>query len=291
VIADVRVEFLVAAHNRRDLTVRAITGALASAQAAGVTAHATLFDDGSTDGTPEAVTAASGDAVEILRGDGSAFWARSMAATERRALERKGIQAPTVLVWLNDDVSLDLDALPRLLTVHRENRQRILVGSMRDPESGETTYGGMRRNGRHPLAFALVEPGAEPIAVAAMNGNLVLVPAATARVLGGIDGEFSHSLADIDYATRSAREGTPVMLAPGTFGTCPRNTVHSARGLREEWSAFTSTKGGGNSRSTARILRRLAPATWWLWWTATYVVWWARRARRPGRPGRPEHPG
>ena len=52
------------------------------------------------------------------------------------------------------------------------------------------------------------------VEVDAMNGNLVLVPRPTAERMGGIDGKFSHALADIDYATRARRLGHRLCLLP-----------------------------------------------------------------------------
>ncbi len=269
--------FLVAARDRRDLTVRALSGAIASAREAGFAARVVLYDDGSTDGTGEAVIAMCSTSAEVLRGDGNAFWARSMARAERHALEAR--REPDLLVWLNDDVELDPDAISRLVDTSSRHPARVVIGSMRDPDTGETTYGGLVRSGPHPLAFALVEPGEEAQEVDAMNGNLVLVPLAVAQRMGGIDGGFSHALADIDYATRASRLGIRAILAPGTYGSCRRTPPPPREPSVAAWRRFVGTKGGGNPRSTARILRRLAPTTWPVWWAITYVLWWTRTWR------------
>ncbi len=277
--------FLVAAYNRRELTVRALSKAFESARAAGLTPHAVLFDDASTDGTAAAVTETLGESVTVIRGRGSAFWASSMAQSELHAL--KADPQPDFLVWLNDDVEADLDAMSRLTELAASYPERILVASTRDPENGALTYGGMARSGIHPLAFSLVKPDTRAVVeVDAMNGNLVLVPRSTAERMGGIDGAFSHALADIDYATRARRLGHGALLAPGTFGTCARNSPPESEGIWTGWRRFTGTKGGGNPSSTARILRRLAPRTWPLWWASSYILWWTRAMMRATRTAR-----
>ncbi len=269
---------LIASHNRREMTLRALEQFFDASERAAVNGLAVLFDDGSTDGTSDHVSREFGAAVVVVEGDGTQFWASSMAHAERTAWD--SAKAGDYLMWLNDDVVLDLDAVQRLVSVSRRTPRRVLVGSARDPETREVSYGGMVRSGRHPLDFSLVDPGDEPTPVDAMNGNIVLVPMTVARELGPIDGGFSHALADIDYAARAARLATPVLLAPGTYGTCARNPtpVHGSR--VEAWRAFTAPKGGGNPRSTRRILRRLAPWTWPFWWSVTYGLWWARSLRR-----------
>jgi len=279
-----RVLAIMAAHNRRDTTLTAVTRLAASAKRASVAATIVLVDDGSTDGTSGAVTDATSIPVQIITGDGSWFWARSMAAAERRALELSN--DGDWLLWLNDDVVLDDDALARLIDASSARPGAIIVGSTRDPQTDAVTYGGMMRAGRHPLAFALTTPPRSGLApIDTFNGNIVLVPVEAARELGGINGELSHALADIDYGWRARGTSRHAVLAPGTFGTCARNPERTFPTRRAQWRSFIGIKGGGNGKSTARVLRRLAPSTWAFWWTATYVVWWARRLS-PGRGSR-----
>jgi len=270
---------LIASHNRRDLTVRAIELFAASAEKVPFAARAILVDDGSSDGTAAAVRQAASVPIEIIDGDGNWFWARSLATAERRALESAG--DADFLLWLNDDVALDNNAVTRLLAAAKRYPAAAIVGSVRDSETGLLTYGGLKRAGRHPLAFAPIEPHeTDATPAATMNGNVVLVPVPLARQLGGVDGEFSHAFADIDYGLRAAALGAGPIVAPGTYGTCSRNRTTTSPTRREAWRRFTSPKGGGDLKATARILQRATPKTWPAWWLATYSAWWARRLRR-----------
>src|SRR5207237_1066788 len=96
---------LLACHNRRDRTVSCLR-LLFGQDLPGIDVEAILVDDGSSDGTTEAVRALS-ERVEIIRGDGSLYWARSMARAEQRGMAR----SPDYLLWLNDDVMLYRSAL------------------------------------------------------------------------------------------------------------------------------------------------------------------------------------
>lgn len=272
---------LVACHNRRELTVRSLCRAQGAATAAGIEISFVVYDDGSTDGTSAAIGQLAVEAT-VIRGDGSAFWARSMALAETRALGGHGQTSADYLLWLNDDVVLDSDGFKRLIDCIRTNPNSVIVGAVRDPENGETTYSGMRRSGRHPLRFERVEPAAAAQVVETFNGNLVLVPIDSARRLGGIDGGFSHGLADIDYGLRCVRAGIPVILAPGTYGTCPRNVPPSRKSVLHDWHAFLGPKGGGNLGSLRRILRKSNPTSWPVYVIGTYFLWWTRRMLRPG---------
>lgn len=271
-----------ACFNRRDLTKRAIERAQLAADFAGVEICFTVFDDGSSDGTRETLNLMPQN-ISIIEGAGDAYWAASMAAAEKAALAWSSSMpeaAGDYLVWLNDDVNLDSDAFVRLLSVAHSNETAIVVGSMRDPISNEITYSGMRSAWGHPLKFELSSPSREPQFVDTFNGNLVLVPITVALSLGGIDGDFAHAFADIDYGLRAGRVGIPVILPHGTHGTCPRNPAIAIVNTASEWINFRALKGGGNYLSLRRILKKSHPTTWILFIVWTYSAWWIRRSIR-----------
>lgn len=236
----------------------------------------TIFDDGSADGTSDKIRSQF-PTTEIYQGDGSAYWAKGMATAEQIVLSRPTVQDDDYLVWLNDDVQLDADAVDRLIKWVEAKPESVLVGAVRDSHTGELTYSGLQGSGPHPLSFARVPPSAsEVISVDTFNGNLVVVPVRIARDLGGIDGDFSHAFADIDYGLRARTAGIPVWLAPGTFGTCSLNAVPLRGSLHGDWKRFTGPKGGGNLPSIVRLLRRVAPTTWPFYVASTYALWLIR---------------
>jgi GT2 family glycosyltransferase len=279
----VKFSVIMACHNRKALTLRAIERAQVAADGAVIKIAFTVFDDGSTDGTSEALSAMP-HTIRVLHGDGTAYWARSMALAETAALESGGRSPNEFIVWLNDDVILDKTAFLALRQTIDQNPDTVIVGAMRDPSTGALTYSGMRRNGLHPLNFGMILPSKEAQPVETFNGNLVVVPVPVARLLGGIDGYFSHAFADIDYGLRCDRVGISVLLAPGTLGMCRRNPISSRRTAREDWRAFTGRKGGGNFRSLRRILRKSNSRSWLLVVAASYGLWWARRVAPTSTP-------
>lgn len=271
-----KLSVIIACHNRKELTLRCIRLATVAAARGQVEISFTLFDDGSSDGTRKAV-ANLPVPVRVIEGDGAAFWAKGMAIAEDEVLRGSGNSDGDYIVWLNDDVALDPDAFSSIKATLASVPDAVVVGAMRDPESGVTTYSGMRKTGYHPLKFGLVPPSGTAQEIDVFNGNLVFVPLVVARSLGGIDGGFSHALADIDYGLRCAKAGVRVVLAPSTYGNCPRNSPPGRASVRVSWRAFTGPKGGGNFRSLRRILRKNKPLTWPLAVMATYFLWWARR--------------
>lgn len=267
-----------ACHNRRDLTVQAVLGAWEAAECAGLELVFTLFDDGSTDGTGEAVRALPCPAT-IIEGDGDAFWAKSMAIAEQHVLEQAADE--DFVVWLNDDVDLDVDAFERAMAARPTRATAVLVGSMRDPRTGALTYGGHRLWNRriHPIKTVIVEPTDTLQSIDTFNGNLVFFPAVVLRQYGGIDGAFIHAAGDIDIGLRFTKAGVPIYLLPGTYGSCPRNRIVHETPL-EDWRRRLSVTGAGHPATLARLFRKHAPIIWPIYFATSQALWWLRRLTR-----------
>ena len=128
----ISIAVLIAAHNRREATVTAVKRFFELAQhLPHWDARIYLADDGSTDGTADAVAALKLP-VTIVSGSGDWFWARSMAEAWQ-AIDSK----PDVVLWLNDDVTLLDDALEHLDHWHRLVPNAVLVGQVADVSTGE----------------------------------------------------------------------------------------------------------------------------------------------------------
>lgn len=277
-----KLHVIVASHNRAETTGTALRSLHEAASEAGIDYDVTLFDDGSSDDTIAQATAAV-PRLTVLQGDGSAFWALSMSTAEAAVLARDDVQDDDWLLWFNDDVQLERSGLRSLSEAASRLRPGIVIGSTVDAVSGALTYGGLRRSGIHPLAFALVEPSElvdEAKRADAFNGNVVLMPIHVARTIGPIDGGFSHAYADVDYGMRATSKGVPIWVAGGSVGHCSRNPVVSHRSLLDAWRSFIGQKGAGNPRSLRRYLRRHSARSWLFFYTASYALWWVRNLRR-----------
>jgi GT2 family glycosyltransferase len=232
-----------------------------------------VLDDASPDGTAAAVAAQYRE-VTVLHGSGNLFWTGGM----RLALEAAYAGDYAYYLWLNDDTMLDNDAVAALLATAHALEQRgeppaIVVGSVRDPQTGVLTYGGRwRPDRRRPLQFALVPPTDEPRPVETMNGNVVLVPRAVARVVGNIEAAYVHSMGDQDYGLRARAAGFGVWITPGTLATCARNPepVYGRRPMREELRGLWSVKGLPPG-SWGTYTRRWAGPLWPLYWLSPYL--------------------
>lgn len=213
-----------ACYNRRDKTVACIEHLTIAAGRSGIDYRLFLFDDGSTDGTAEAVRAIEPDAA-IMRGDGSYFWNRSMNRVFEAAMQ-DGFPA---YLWLNDDTMLRPEAFDLLLAARDSAApgEAIVVGAISDPEGGHTTYGGRRdvEPRFRPFLARLLDPTDRPQEVDVMNGNVVMIPDGVARKLGNLDPVFEHGMGDTDYSKRARKLGVPVLLTAGYVGACSCNPL------------------------------------------------------------------
>jgi GT2 family glycosyltransferase len=256
----VRVAALLTCHNRREFTIDAVAR-LHSQLREHADIDVLILDAGSTDGTADALEQRFGD-IELLRRDADVFWNGGMYEVFRRAAERRY----DFYLWLNDDTFLDDDALRHLLDTHRAvtaaepGTPALVAGATRDPDTGRTSYGGVRRVSRlRPLRFELVDAADTPRQVDTMNGNVVLIPHAVVERIGVLDDTFSHGLGDFDYGLRARAGGCTVWVAAGTVGTCRRagpgvgrrpfreqvRTLRGPKGLPpREWLTFAHRWGG-----------------------------------------------
>lgn len=269
------VAVVITVHNRRELTLRCLDR-LEAQRGATHELRVYLTDDGSTDGTADAVHAAHPD-VEIVPGDGSLFWNGGM----RRALERAMLDQPPFYLLLNDDTLLQPGALATLLRTHDTlvadgRTPPIVVGAVRDPATGVVNYSGQVRGPwSRPMSFRLIPPGGSPRLVDTFDGNCVLVPAAVVERIGNLDPAFTHAMGDYDYGLRAGAAGHGVWVAPGVLGECESNP------------GFVASEGASVRQELARwrTVKHLPPAQWKVFtsrwagpaWPVFYVSPYARR--------------
>lgn len=215
-IVKMKIAVLLTCHNRRDTTIACLEALSAQCLAQNTMLTTFLVDDGSTDGTAEAVLQRF-PGVRIIPGDGSLYWCGGMHVAWSAAIQHEDYDA---YLWLNDDVRLFANALPTLVRSCQEaaaaGHPGVIVGSTADPDSGRPTYGGYRGD-------KMVEPTGVIQTCERMNGNIVLVPRAVFNVVGNLSPDFTHIYGDMDYGYRARKAGFEIWVAPGFVGKCRRN--------------------------------------------------------------------
>jgi GT2 family glycosyltransferase len=219
-----RLAALLTCYNRKQKTLASLTALFDQQLPAEVTIDVYLVDDGSTDGTADAVRQ-SYPQVNILQGNGSLFWNGGMRQAFAEAIK----QDYDYYLWLNDDTILYPNALSKLLEtfhqlVEHGKHRAIVAGSTCDPHTGTLTYGGVRRRSRlRPLKFDLLEPGEQAKRCDTINGNCVLIPREVVQAVGNLDPGFTHYIGDWDYGLRAQQQGCTTWITPGYVGTCSQN--------------------------------------------------------------------
>lgn len=261
-----RVAVVMTVHNRREQTVECIRAL--NDQDAPARLSFFVTDDGSTDGTREALRALPID-IRVIDGDGSLYWAGGMALAEQHAM----IGAPDYLLWLNDDTVMDPGALSALLELSEAHPGAIIVGATRDPETGAMTYGGRARTSSwHPQRLQLLPISPHPQRADTFNGNLVLIPRSAREHVGPIDAGFPHAYADDDYGLRATELGVEILQAPETVATCARGVPTARRAGLSGWRAMQNPKGLP-WRAQARFLRRHGGPAWPLVFVGQQAAW------------------
>jgi GT2 family glycosyltransferase len=144
---------------------------------------------------------------------------------------------------VNDDTLLDPGALQVLLQLAPSPQDRVIaLAAIRDPETGQATYGGQRD------ISGLMEPDGRAHECDTLNGNAVLVPRAVYQEIGMLHGAYSHAMGDLDYGYLAKRHGIKIIQSPEFLGTCPRNSrqntwMDRSLGRRKRLRLLRSKKG------------------------------------------------
>jgi|SRR6478672_2276685 len=279
---------LITCFNRRQKTLDSLAALMHQQLPDQTTFEVYLVDDGSTDGTADAVTKAYPQ-VKVLPGNGSLFWNGGMRLAFGEALKNDY----DYYLWLNDDTVIDPEAVSTLLATSRQlvaqgETQAIVAASTRDPQTGELTYGGVVRSSWwHPFRFSLVEPKTEAQPCDTMCGNCVLIPREVVQRVGNLDPAFFHYAGDWDYGLRAKQQGCSVWIAPGYLGTCSQNPQptglkESERSLNEQLKRIDQPKGLALKDVTLQpwdewkvLTQRHGGLLWPIYWLLPYrrLIW------------------
>lgn len=200
-----------------------------------VSFHFIITDDGSTDGTKEALEKMP-YSMTLLSGNGQLFWNGGM----EKALDFALTQAEKTDYYLlvNDDVAFFEGAIEALIGRQKgawaerragtEERntvsQAVIVGSTLN-ENGRTSYGGVKLLSKHFARFALIEPSETYKECDTFNGNCVLIPREVFFRAGNVDGIYRHSMSDYDYGMRIRKLGFMIYNSAEHVGRCNDNDV------------------------------------------------------------------
>ncbi len=224
-----RVALVMPVYNRRDITLQCLRS-LRRVDSAGLEVKIFIVDDGSKDGTSDAIRSSFPD-VELIAGDGTLHY----AAGTNRGIEAALTWDPNYVVTMNDDAVYHDQFLLRLISVARANN-RSIVGALlllwNEPhrvfqvgQVWRTWKGGWDI----PMDLTAFSVPTEAFDVDCIVGNCVLFPVEAIRECGLMDEKkFPLGWGDAQYLARMRKAGWRLLVEPRALVWCEPNTYPPA---------------------------------------------------------------
>ncbi len=233
----IKTALVIPVYNRRETTLQCLKS-LSRINRENLDVKIFIVDDGSTDGTGDAVKANYPD-VELISGDGTLHY----AAGTNRGIEAALRWNPDFIVTMNDDAVFHDQFLQRLVETAEEN-PRSIIGALlllwnkphRVFQVGQK-WKTLRGGWEIPEELTAFNVPTNAFEVECIVGNCVLFPVQAIKEHGLMDEKkFPHGWGDAQYLMRMRKAGWKLLVEPKSFVWCEPNTnpapLHS-RSLRE----------------------------------------------------------
>ncbi|MBP7475942.1 MAG: glycosyltransferase family 2 protein [Pyrinomonadaceae bacterium] len=218
-----KLEIITPVHNRVRETLQCLRS-LARADTTGLDIHVVIVDDGSTDGTAEAVAAEFPD-VEIVQGDGNLWY----TAGTNRGLTAALAHDPDYILAINNDSIFHEKCIINMVNC-AEKYSRSVVGAVllnwdtphqvfQVSPRWELSKGGFRHWNRQTV-WTLPSRAWE---VEIVVGNCVLYPASAIRECGLMDEKRLVHWGDAEYTPRMKKRGWRLLIEPTARVFCKPN--------------------------------------------------------------------
>lgn len=223
----IHVEIVSPVHNRRELTLQCLRS-LSRINQTNLKVHIIIVDDGSTDGTGEAIREQF-PAVEIVRGDGNLWFTASSNLGFERALNYN----PDYILLINDDTVFDENFLQYLVGCAEANPRSAIGGLLllwdtphkvfQVAPQFDVWYGGWR----HLYQQTVWTMPRKPFEVDFIAGNCILFPAEVFRQIGLMNARQFPHYADAEFTPRIKKNGWKLLIEPRARIFNQPNTVNS----------------------------------------------------------------
>jgi GT2 family glycosyltransferase len=288
----IRVEIVTPVHNRRDITLQCLKS-LARIEKENLEVHTIVVDDGSTDGTSEAIGREFPD-VEVIKADGNLWFTEGTNVGVRAALKHN----PDYILMINDDQVFDSRFLEYMVDT-AEKYPRSVIGSLlllwdtphklfQVAPVWDTLKGGWQLWENQTVWTIPKKPWRVEIIV----GNCVLVPAQAFREEGLMDSKRYPNFGDAEYTPRLRKKGWTLLIEPRARVFCQPNAVPKrimSMSLTEKFDAlFVNLKHAQNLRR--RFFTHLDGAPTKLQGLAGFVIFFVKlgwqKVRRENSPSK-----
>ncbi|MFC4220516.1 glycosyltransferase family 2 protein [Flagellimonas marina] len=217
---------LLTCHNRKFKTLKSLRSLKKVEESYRGKLNVTIYltDDGSTDSTAEAVLEEFPETI-ILPGDGNLFWANGMINSWSEAVKHHH----DGYLLLNDDTFLLENVFDEITDSQKYAEQKygrkgVYIGSTKDPESNELSYGGALLTNKFLYRFKILEPNGDYQECDLGNANIMFVDKTVVEDVGILSKGYEHGLADYDYTLKCKKKRIPVLVMRNYCGLCERDT-------------------------------------------------------------------
>lgn len=273
-----KIAALLTCHNRKDKTLRCLKHLYDAKKEykKDLILNVYLTDDGSTDGTSDAVKKAFPE-ITILHGDGSLFWAKGMNNSWEYALKK----SYDGYLLINDDTFVNSSLFNQIektgtLCTQKFNSEGVFVGTTIDEETKEITYGGSVITNKFLYKFSRLTPNGDVQSCDLGNANIMYVGQKVAKKIGPLSKGYAHGIADYDYTLKAVKNDIPVLIMPEYNGICEydhKDLYHgfTSKNLKER-IAYLFNPRGLDFKSRLLYMRRFFPYRYPLY----YVIGWIK---------------
>lgn len=256
------VYILIPVHNRKPITLKCLSTLQQDGDLERY--HVVVIDDGSTDGTAEAIHEQF-PGVEVLTGGGDLWWTGAM----RLGMEYAIAQGAEFLIWLNDDCQLVPSVIAGLVS-HCQTHPGAIAGAQGYELDHPTrlAFGGKTKTWKGFRFIQALQDTVVPCDL--LSGNLVCLPREVVTAIGYPDPQRTpHYGGDSLYLIRAAQRGFqlwvdnrfPVFNHPGEPRLYPSDWLLAEGSAWRIWQLVFVPQSG------------LSWRVWWhLNWEA-YRVW------------------
>ena len=214
--SEIKVVIISPVRNRREITLQCLRS-LEKIDTSGLWIHKIIVDDGSSDGTSQAISEAF-PSVELMQGDGDLWCSGGANLGITRALTYD----PDYILLINDDTVFDRKFLVNLVATAEANPKSVVGGLLllwdqphrvfQIAPTWDTWYGGWR----HLYDQTVWTVPCEPFEVEIVVGNCTLFPARAFRDEGLFAARWLPHYGDAEYTPRLRRRGWKLLIDPAS---------------------------------------------------------------------------
>ncbi len=250
-----RVEIVTPVHNRREETLQCLRS-ISRLDTDRLDLHVIIVDDGSTDGTSQAVSQEFPE-VEIVSGDGSLWY----TAGTNRGIERALRHDPDYILAINNDSIFDEKCVRNMIACAEKHPKSVVGALLLNWQTPHRVFQVAPRwefwrgGYRHWFRQTVWTIPKRPWAVDLIVGNCVLYPTAAVREAGLMDEKNLFQYGDAEYTPRMRRLGWRLLMEPRARVFCKPNDP--ASGFRQLPVAKKLSEIFQNPASPYSLKRRL----------------------------------